>query len=356
MLYLIMSSAMKEDGNGNVEYFRILKIGYTDDSHKDRRFEQYYLHNPTCKVLKIIPNATQEQESRVQYKFKDLLYTRNEWFKYDQSIIDFFNNVESLEELDKLPKNPIRGDKEILEKRRLARKILGYVIDPTNKKHKEIKREIEDYINSMMVELGDKIDEESIIDYLRNDNSIDNSKVNYYLKCRKRKLTENYSEDPKINQEVTTFFNNYDQLTQKRAKLKMLCECGLSSDAINIILAQIPDSDEIKSYYINLGPQRLKELGYTTTRIEKELGIITFSEQLLEDTIYKEFKIGDRLLLTDIKDKLINIYNKINYTATPKATDLLNYFEVSKILLPTVDPITGKKKRSNGYELLLIKS
>ena len=220
MIYLIMSSAMKEDEKGNLEYFRILKIGYTDDNHKDRRFDQYYLHNPTCKVLKTIPNATQEQESRVQYNFRDLLYTRNEWFKYDQSIIDFFNNIKSLEELDKLPKNPIRGDKEILEKRRLARKILGYVIDPINKKHKEIKKEIEDYINSMMIVLGDKIDEESIIDYLKNDNSVDKSKVNYYLECKERKLTENYTEDSKINQEVSLFFNNYDQLTTKKSKIK----------------------------------------------------------------------------------------------------------------------------------------
>ena len=270
MIYLIMSSAMKENENGNIEYFRVLKIGYTEDKNKDKRFDQYYLHNPTCKVLKIIPNATQEQESRVQYKFRNLLYIRNEWFKYDQSIIDFFNNVKSLDELDRLPKNPIRGDKEILERKRLARKILEYVIDSTNKIHGEVKKEIEEYVNSMMIVLGDKICEDTIIDYLRNDNSIDNSRIEYYLDCKNKRLTGNYTKNPMINKEVELFFNNYEQLTTMKGKLKMLCECGLSEGAIDIILSQIPDSDEIKSYYLNLGSQRLYSLGYNTTRIKKK--------------------------------------------------------------------------------------
>ena len=345
-----MSSAMKEDENGNVEYFRILKIGYTDDSHKDRRFDQYYLHNPTCKVLKTIPNATQEQESRVQYKFRDLLYTRNEWFKYDQSIIDFFNDIRSLEELDKLPKNLIRGDKEILEKRMLARKILGYVVDPTNKKHKEIKREIENYINSMMVVLGDKIDEESIINYLRNDSSIDNSKVNHYLECKERKLTENYSEDPKINQEVTMFFNNYEQLTTIHDKLKILCECDLSDQAREMILAQIPDSDEVKSYYIALTPEKLKALSYNTHKIKKELKIVTFSPELLIDSVYSVFKVGDKILLSELKQKLADLYKRINYSKTPKANDIMSYFDISSYTTTII--INGSKKRAVGYELI----
>ena len=170
------------------------------------------------------------------------------------------------------------------------------------------------------------------------------------------KLNNKLDTNDIINQEVELFFNNYDQLTQKRSKLKYLCECGLPNEVMNIIINQIPDSDEIKSYYVNLGPKRLYELGYLTSRIEKELGIVVFSEQLLENEIYKTFKVGDKLLLSDIKEKLTKIYTTINYKATPKATDLLNYFEVNKILLTVIDPSTGNKKRSNGYELLLIKS
>ena len=168
------------------------------------------------------------------------------------------------------------------------------------------------------------------------------------------KLNNKLDTNDILNQEVELFFNNYDQLTTKKAKLKLLCECGLSSSVVDRIINQIPESDEIRSFYVTLGPKRLYELGYNSTKIERELGIVTFSEQLLENEIYKNFKVGDKLLLSDIKEKLANIYSSINYIATPKASDLSNYFIVKPITITIIE--NGNKKRSNGYELLLVKS
>ena len=136
------------------------------------------------------------------------------------------------------------------------------------------------------------------------------------------------TRDDIINQEVSEFLGIYTRLTTMKDKLKLLCECGLTQDAINIVLGQIPDSDEIKSYYITLGPQRLKALSYSKTFIMKELGIVTFSQELLEATIYNEFKVGDKITLSGIKDRLGYLYKSIGYDATPKAKDLENYFEV----------------------------
>ena len=135
-------------------------------------------------------------------------------------------------------------------------------------------------------------------------------------------------------------------------KLKLICEYGLSEDAIDIVLGQISDSDEVKSYYITLGPQRLKGMGYHITKIKKALGIITFSDELLEATIYNEFKVGDKLILSGIKDKLGYLYSSINYDKTPKAKDLESYFEVKLIYISILDETTGKKKQTKGYELL----
>ena len=134
-------------------------------------------------------------------------------------------------------------------------------------------------------------------------------------------------------------------------KLRCLCEYGLSQDAIRIVLGQIADSDEIKSYYTTLGPQRLHALGYSVTRIRKALGIIIFSPELLRSEIYSSFKEGDKLSLVYIKNTLASIYSSINYSATPKATDLGNYFELKECLVSVVD-VDGKKKRVRGYELL----
>lgn len=74
MLYLIKSSGFKENEDGEISYFQLLKIGYTDDSNRDSRFSQYKLHNPTCKILFEIPGYTEEDEKNIQYKFKDLLF------------------------------------------------------------------------------------------------------------------------------------------------------------------------------------------------------------------------------------------------------------------------------------------
>jgi hypothetical protein len=136
------------------------------------------------------------------------------------------------------------------------------------------------------------------------------------------------TRDDIVNHEVSEFLKIYTSLTTIYDKLKLLCEYGLSQDAINIVLGQISDSDEIKSYYITLGPQRLKGMGYHVTKIKRSLGIITFSQELLESSIYSEFKIGDKITLADIKLKLEYLYKSINYDAAPKAKDLENYFEV----------------------------
>ena len=160
------------------------------------------------------------------------------------------------------------------------------------------------------------------------------------------------TRDDIVNQEVSGFLKIYTGLTTIYDKLKLLCEYGLSQDAIQIVLGQINDSDEIKSYYITLGPQKLKGMGYHITKIRKALGIVTFSDELLEATIYNEFKVGDKITLSGIKDRLGYLYRSINYDAAPKAKDLESYFEVKLIYISILDETTGKKKQTKGYELL----
>ena len=136
------------------------------------------------------------------------------------------------------------------------------------------------------------------------------------------------SSDDIINQKVSEFLGEYQKLGTFKAKLKMLCEYGFNDQVIGVVLDQIGEHDNIKSYYISLGPERLKALGYNRYDIEKELGIVTFSYELLESSIYSEFKVGDKLTLSSIKDRLGYLYSNINYDATPKAKDLENYFQL----------------------------
>lgn len=88
MIYLIKSSGFSEK-NGEIKFFSLLKIGYTDDNNKNKRYDQYKLHNPTISVIHEILNGTEEQESKLHYKFKNKKFNGygNEWFYYDEEIV-----------------------------------------------------------------------------------------------------------------------------------------------------------------------------------------------------------------------------------------------------------------------------
>ena len=159
------------------------------------------------------------------------------------------------------------------------------------------------------------------------------------------------SSDDIINQRVSEFLEQYQKLGTFKAKLRYLCEFGFNDNVISIVLDQIGEHDNIKSYYTALGPQKLRALGYDRYKIEKELGIVTFSYELLESTIYNEFKVGDKLTLSGIKNRLGYLYSSINYTAVPKATDLEKFFEVRPIVIYEKKD-NGSRKQIKGYELL----
>ena len=342
MIYLLKSIECKKLENGNYETFFVLKIGYTEDETpdliKNKRLLMYYSHHRSIELLTTIANGTEEQEKKLHHKFKDLRWDgSNEWYLFDQSIVDYVSSV-TLEELDKLPNNPIRGDQRVLKGKREARFILSYLFNT--------KEDIDAYLANLSNILGDTISFNTSLDYIMSDPNINQGKLNYFLEIIERKETNNYSDNVEINQGVIDFMDQYEKLTTAYDRLKFLCTSNISKEAKDIILNLTPDSDEIKSYYISIGPDRLHELGYNVTKIKKELGIVMFNPLILESEIYFAFKEGDKLPLSSIKAKLASIYKSISYDKTPKAVDLLNYFEVKKCKISTID-----NKRVDGYEL-----
>jgi len=334
MIYLIKSAGYDENEN----LIHLLKIGYTEDSRKDIRFMAYKLHNPTCKILYEVPNLSEDIEKRVQYKFRDLLYSEygREWFYYNDDIINFFRDIDKVD-LDSLPKNPVRGSKEFKKIKNECREVLSYFFNT---------KDTEEYLENIISKVKDQLSKDYVIEYLRKDPNVGNERVDKYFEVLRCRETGIYCEDDMVNQEVSEFLRIYISLNTMKDKLKLLCEYGLSSDAIDIVLGQIADSDEIKSYYTTLGPDRLRALSYSKTFIKKELNIVTFSQDLLEKSMYLEFKEGDKLSLVDIKTKLTNIYDSISYDRKAKATDLENYFEVKKCTINFPD------KRVNGLEII----
>lgn len=318
MIYLIETTYYNKDTK---EVLDLLKIGYTEDSKKDKRFMAYRMHNPGHKLLYEVLGYDEDIEKRIQYKFRGLKYNGygNEWFYYSEDIINFFKDIDNID-LESLPKSPRRREIEFTNLKNEVIEIIKYLF--------LTKTEYLDYLENLITTLGDKFCVSSVLDYIKTDPLVDRDLYSKYLEIVKSRETGIYSNDDIVNQEVSEFLRVYTKLSTIHDKLKMLCEYGLSSDAINIVLGQIADSDEIKSYYTTLGSSKLKSLSYNSAKIKNHLGVVTFSQELLESSIYSEFKVGDKITLSDIKSRLEVLYKSINYDKVAKAKDLENYFEV----------------------------
>lgn len=346
MIYLIESSAFKRKEDGTIEYFQLLKIGYTNDNRKDNRFATYKMHNPTCEILKEIPNATESHENKLHYKFRNKKYEGygNEWYYYDQEIIDYFNSV-TLEDLNNLSNSESRN-KRISRSIHEIRKVIDYLFDS--------EEEILNYSEHLINEIGMLPSYESIIEYVGKDVTINKEKLIKFNEIKKSKQTGIYSDDYELNNEVNSFFNQYNSFNTFPEKLRLLCEFNLSKEAIDLILSQLSNVDKVKLYYLSLGPEKLRSLAYNITLIKKEFYLLNFDKNLLQELIYSNFHTGDKILLSELKERLTKLYSSVGYQKTAKAIDITNWFEVKNIRIYLPDE-NGNKKQYKAYKLLVKK-
>lgn len=103
MIYLLQD-CYKDTNN---EYHDILKIGYSSRSFLEGRKPHYDTHNFGYTFLGEKEGSV-ELESYLHYRFKDYQIS-TEWFRYDQEIIDVFNEISEDDDL------PFTSDKEIIE-------------------------------------------------------------------------------------------------------------------------------------------------------------------------------------------------------------------------------------------------
>ena len=152
------------------------------------------------------------------------------------------------------------------------------------------------------------------------------------------------------NLELESFFYGYKELTTFKDKLKYICEFPFSNDQLFKSAVEQVDID-LQSAILGLGKKRLKALNYNTTYIKKELGIVMFSDSDLGNHIRSTFNLGDKYILSDLKIRLGELYERIGYKAVPKASDILDYFEVKEYsMYEKLEE--GKRKKVRGYELI----
>ena len=105
-----------------------------------------------------------------------------------------------------------------------------------------------------------------------------------------------------------------------------------------------------RNYLNTLGPEKIKALGCREIDIKREINLFKNGDRI-KDSFLDLFLVGERYPLKDIKEKIKILYNTLGISKTPKATDILEFFEVKEYM--STDKIT--KKRINGYEILKIK-
>ena len=130
-----------------------------------------------------------------------------------------------------------------------------------------------------------------------------------------------------------TGLKQYNDLPSFEARLEFLCTGPYSSDPgeIDYILGTLSPENLVKKAYLLLGKDQCIDLGYDKRSIQSKLEKISFEYSMLDDLVYKEFKVGDVIALSDIKARLGKIYKSVKicpFTAT--ATDISYFFEAKK--------------------------
>ena len=164
-------------------------------------------------------------------------------------------------------------------------------------------------------------------------------------------LTNNISEyQNNLEKEVQNFLDNKFYKTGLfHEKMKMYCEFmdkhKGSKEVSDIIYFKIKNSD-FRKYYNFYGSSGCKAKEYIKKNLE--LGMIDISKSdELSSVVYKKFQIGSRYTLKEIKSILQDIYRDLGITSKAKATDLENYFSLTRVKFSD----SKTKKRIEGYLL-----
>ena len=324
-------------------YETLLKIGYTADKNSKKRFDTYKMHNPKSVVLFTIPGGTEQDEKNLHHMFRSFLYPDygNEWFNFDQSIIDFFTThttKESLEndliEITTVDSKDIPGlHKEI---NRLVNRWLCLESDTPEKLQYNYLRAKQIIIDCRKAIRKDIIVKEDILPYI----------VEKYDISGDQQIQ---LQDETIDDNVSNFLFKFHSLNNFPAKMKLLCTTDLTDDCIKSVLNYLPLT--YKLYYEILGPDRCRACGYIKTDVEKEFRDLKFNKQDLADRIYDIFKINEKYTKSEIKDTLKNLYTELGYNKTPKANDLEKYFKIRDCRITNKE--TGK--RDHGFEIIKIR-
>ena len=346
MIYVIRSAAVVDECIPSFEF--ILKIGYCRDDREKVRTTAYLTENPTIKILFTIPGGTEQDEKNLHHHFRKYLKYGNEWFSYEQEILDFFTThttKESLEELD-----TYYSKKKLIELEQLK-----------NARFLENKQK---YINPILNSLG----EVDILEYVKKQEELvevlDNlfltsSDIDSYFKTNYPDI--NFDIPEKLSKKVRKILQEFEEQKYFTGKMKYLYSLHMDADIAKQVLNNIYDTHYAK-YYWTIPSNRAGSLKYQKGELEKEYQSIINPSSVIEDSnssdsemknlirqkVENIFTIDTKYLKFNIKESLRKIYTELGYDKTPKASDLEEYFEIKDCLISNT--VTGKME--HGFKII----
>jgi hypothetical protein len=146
---------------------------------------------------------------------------------------------------------------------------------------------------------------------------------------------------------ISSFLNNQFYRTNLfRERMKLYCEFSDKYKDNKYVMESLQkrvDSKFLK-YYRYYGTKGCSSRNYQESNLYSGWEDATKDEKLLF-SIYANFKTGDKLAKSEIKTRLKEIYSSLSISKTAKASDLGEYFKLSK----TNVTINGEIK--NGFKL-----
>lgn len=148
-------------------------------------------------------------------------------------------------------------------------------------------------------------------------------------------------------EELEKFFKEYKMFKSRQDKLKYLCE--YCERVGNTSILQHIEEKRFSDYINILGLDRCKSEWYNPFHLDKRLSIMSFEDDKILEELKKEFIVGESYTNKAIKEMLSVIYKRLDYKASPKATDLEKFFKLKHCQM------SYNGKRLHGFKILGVK-
>ena len=234
MIYVILSAEIINKDPSNLGL--ILKIGYCRNDREKVRTATYMTENPTIMILYTIPGGTEQDEKNLHHHFRKYLKYGNEWFSYNQEILDFFTTHTTKESLEKLDTY-------------YSKKKLSEIRQTRNAKFLENKQK---YINSILNSLG----EVDIIEYVKKQEELveilntlflTSSDIDSYFKTNYPSI--NFDIPEKLSKKARKILQDFEDQKFFTGKMKYLYSLHMDADLAKQVLNNIYDTHYAKYYW-----------------------------------------------------------------------------------------------------------